>query len=214
MKIKISLIHNYLSGWKTYKMIWKTDFQGVRNKTIQSVVVASKEPFTAKSLKAMASGIGVDTDLLFTEIENCNADCKTMNSLGKVFNEKYGKNLAELNKEGHCEVRYTATLNPAYKPLETSFETILAYKVNVLVEFKSGVIQMVFPSQGRKKNDYFPFFVSSEGEMKNVCEEEEAIFKVKSRIGKYLADCDTDEKFAALPKKLEMVHKEMMKHFK
>ena len=215
MKAIITKKHEYLSGWTAYDMTWKTDFQGLRNKTIQSVVVVTKEPFSTKTFKAWAAGKGVDIDALFTEMKNCKEDCEKMNLLCDAFNKEIlEKNLNELNSDDKCHVRYTATLNPDYRPLKTAFETIEAYDVEVCIEFKSGAFKMKFPSQGRKKNKYCPYILVSGGEMKELYEEEDAIYKVSSRIGKYLDDCDTDEKFAALPKKLVEIMREMMKYYK
>ena len=129
MQITITKKHEYLSGWTAYDMTWKTDFSGVRNKTIQSLVVVSKTPFSTRILKTWSSEQGYDIDTLFTNVENINEDVKAMNQLGAAFNEAYGKNLDTLNSDNQSHVRYTATLNPNYKPFETAFETFEVYDV-------------------------------------------------------------------------------------
>lgn len=213
MKTIINKKHEYLSGWTSYDMTWKTDFSGVRNKTFRSVVVVTKDPFSTKSFKAWAAKNGVDTDALFTDVENCKDDCEKANLLIKAFNEEYLKNLKELNSDDKCHVHYTATLEPSFKPLKTAFEAFEVYTVVVRIEYKSGVFQIAFPSLGRKKNPACTRIVFSGNRLKAVYEGDEAIEDVKGRIERYIKDCDSDEKFAALPKKLKEIQKEVMKHF-
>jgi hypothetical protein len=212
MKLTITKKHEYLSGWTLYDMTWKTDYSGIRNMTLQSVVVVTKEPFSSKTLKTWMAGKGVDLDEIFTIRENAKEDCEKMNQLVGDFNRDFGGGLEELNSDNKCHVRYSATLNPNYRPLKTAFETIEAYDVRVLIEYKSGVIDGVFPSQGRKKSESCPFILISGGEMKELYGEEDAIEKVKARIERYVEDCDTDEKYNALTKKLESVRKELWKY--
>ena len=214
MKTTITKKHEYLSGWTAYDMTWMTDFSGVRNKTIQSVVVVSKTPFSTKILKTWASELGCDIDALFTDVENIKVDCNKLNQLVAAFNEEYGKNLETLNSDNQCHVRYTATLNPSHKPFETAFETFEVYDVEVRIEFKSGAIKAVFPSQGRQKNVACTRIVFSGNRMKAVYGEEEAIEAIKNRIGRYIKDCDTDKKFEELPKKLMAVKKELVGYYK
>ena len=214
MKTIITKKHEYLSGWTAYDMTWKTDFPGVRNKTIQSAVVVTKEPFSTKTLKAWAAGKGVEIDALFTEMKNCKDDCEKMNLLCDAFNEEIlEKNLNELNSDDKCHVHYTATLEPSFKPLKTAFETFEVYTVVVRIEYKSGAFQIAFPSLGRKKNTACTRIVLSGNRLKAVYEGDEAIEDVKGRIERYIKDCDSDEKFAALPKKLKEIQKEVMKYF-
>ena len=214
MQITITKKHEYLSGWTAYDMTWKTDFSGVRNKPIQSLVVVSKTPFSTRILKTWSSEQGYDIDTLFTNVENINEDVKAMNQLGAAFNEAYGKNLDTLNSDNQSHVRYTATLNPNYKPFETAFETFEVYDVEVRIEYKSGAIKVVFPSQGRQKNAACTRIVFSGNRLKAVYGEEEAIEAIKGRIGRYINDCDTDQKFQELPKKLMEVRKELAKYYK
>ena len=217
MKVTITKKHEYMSGWTVYDMTWKTDYSELRRKnmTLQSVVVVTKDPFSTKILKAWATENGVDIDALFTEVEKCKEDCEKMNRLVGEFEKTFGDHLPELNSDNKCHVRYTATLNPNYKPLKTAFETIEVYDVEVLIEYKSGVIDMVFPSQGRKKSESCPMIMlSGKNMLKSIGEEEEAIDKISCRIERYLDDCDSDEKFAALPKKLAEVKKSLMKYYR
>ena len=214
MQISIVKKHEYLSGWIISEMTWKTDFSGVRNKTIQSVYVATKEPFSTKTLKTWASEQGYDLDALFTDLDKCKEDCETLKLLCNAFNEKYGKNADEVKGDTKCYVRYTATINPHYKPLKTAFETIDVYTVDVIIEFKGNVLKAVFPSQGRKQNKYCPFILISGGETKELYGEEDAIYKISSRIGRFIEDCDTDQKFRELSNKLMEVKKELAKYYK
>lgn len=214
MQITITKKHEYLSGWTAYDMTWKTDFSGVRNKTIQSLVVVSKAPFSTKIFKTWASERGYDLDTLFTDVENIDEDVKAMNQLGAAFNEEFGKNLDTLNSDNQCHVRYTATLNPSYKPFETAFETFEVYDVVVRIEYKSGAIKAVFPSQGRQKNAASTRIVFSGNRMKAIYGEEEAIEAIKGRISRYINDCDSDKKFQELPQKLMEVKKELAKYFR
>ena len=213
MKVSITKKHEYLSGWTVYDMTWKTDFSGVRNKTIQSVYVPTKNPFSTKIFKSWASELGVDIDAIFTDLENRKDDCQKAKLLIKAFNEEYLKNLKELNSDDKCHVHYTATLEPSFKPLKTAFETFEVYTVVVRIEYKSGVFQIAFPSLGRKKNPACTRIVFSGNRLKAVYEGDEAIEDVKDRIERYIKDCDSDEKFAALPKKLKEIQKEVMKYF-
>ena len=214
MKTKITKKHEYLTGWTMYDLVIKTDFSGVRNKTLQSTSVVTKEPFSAKILKEWALEKGHDIDSLFTDIEECENDCKKMNQFIKSFNDWNCKNINELNSQNKCTVQYTATLNPNYKPLKTSFETYDAYDVEVLIEYKSGVINIVFPSIGRRKNTACQMLVFSGGKLKTVYEKEEAIEKIKANIARDIEDCDTDKKFCELKEKLVDVKSRLMKHFK
>ena len=50
--------------------------------------------------------------------------------------------------------------------------------------------------------------------MKELYGEEDAIYKISSRIGRYIDDCDTDQKFKELPQKLMEVKKELAKYYK
>lgn len=202
MKTIITKKHEYLSGWTTYDMTWKTDFSGVRNKTLQTVVVASKEPFSTKTIKDLASENGVDVDALFTYVEDCENDCKEVNKLIKAYNEKYHKNLIELNSDNKCHTQYSATINRNYKPVQTAFETFDAFDVKVRIEYKSGVLEMMFPSVGRQKDAACTRVILSGNHLKAVYGEEEAIENIKGYIDRYIRDCDTDEKFNALSKKL------------
>ena len=215
MQTTITKKHEYVSGWTLYEMTWKTEFSGVRNKTIQTASVVTKNPFSTKIFKTWASKLGYDLDTVFTDVEKGREDCEKMKLLVEAFNEEYGKNIDALKGDTKCYVRYTATLNPNYKPLKTAFETIEAYDVEVLIEYKSGVIDMVFPSQGRKKSESCPMIMlSGKNMLKSIGEEEEAIDKISCRIERYLDDCDSDEKFAALPKKLAEVKKSLMKYYR
>lgn len=214
MKITITKKHEYLSGWTAYDMTWKTDFSGFRNKTIQSVVVATKTTFSTKIFKTWASELGYDIDALFTDVENIDEDVKKMNQLGAAFNNEYGKNLDTLNSDNQCHVRYTAMLNPSYKPFETAFETFEVYDVVVRIEYKSGAIKAVFPSQGRQKNAACTRIVFSGNRMKAVYGEEEAIEAIKGRIGRLIEDCDSDKKFLELPQKLMAVKKGLAKYYR
>jgi hypothetical protein len=72
---------------------------------------------------------------------------------------------------------------------------------------------MQFPSQGRKQNKYCPFILVSGGEMKELYGEEDAIYKISSRIGRFIEDCDTDQKFRELSNKLMEVKKELAKYY-
>lgn len=214
MKTTITKKHEYISGWTSYDMTWKTDYSGVRNKTLQTVVVVSKEPFSTKILKSWAAEKGYDIDSLFTYMEDWREDLEKINQFIKVFNEKYLKNLEALNSDNKCYTHYSATLNPKYKPLKTAFETIEAYTVTVLIEYKSGVINAVFPSQGRKKSESCPMIMLSGKHMgKSIGEEDEAIDKIASRIDRYVEDCDTDEKFKELPKKLAAIQKSLKEYY-
>lgn len=212
MKTTIKTIHNYLSGITTYEMAWKTEYSDIKNFTLNSCVVASKEAFSTKVFKKWASELGIDVETLFTDPKASKEDVESVNNLIEAFNNEYHKTFEELNSQNKCNVRYTATLNPNYKPFKTSFETIQVYDVEVLIEYKSGVITAVFHSQGRKKNDYMPYFLISGDKMVQLYEEKEAIQKIKSRIEKYINDCDTDEKFKELTKKLAAVQKELKKY--
>lgn len=212
MKTTIKVKHNYLSGITTYEMTWKTEYPGTKNFTLRSVLVASKDPFSTKIFKKWAMEHEIDVDALFSDPYSYKKDIKTVNELIEKFNNKYSKVFEELNSNNKCEVRYTATLNPNYKPLHTAFEVIQAYDVEVLIEYKSGVINAVFHSQGRKKNDYMPYILVSGGKMVELYEENEAIEKIKQRIEKYINDCDTDEKFVELNKKLAAVQKDLKKY--
>lgn len=214
MELTITKKHEYLSGWTLYDMTWKTDYSGIRNMTLQSVVVVTKEPFSSKTLKTWMAGKGVDLDEIFTIRENAKEDCEKMNQLVGDFNKDFGGGLEELNSDNKCHVRYSATLNPNYKPFVGAFETMEAYNVEVLIEYKSGTIQVVFPSQGRQKVSGCTLIVLSGNHLKSIYGEEEAIEKVKSRIERYINDCDSDEKFKELPNKLVAVKKEMMKYFR
>ena len=214
MKINITKKHEFASGWTAYDMTWKTDFSGVRNKTLQSVSVATKNPFSTKILKTWASELGYDLDAVFTDLEKGKEDCEKMKQFVKVFNEEYGKNADALKSDPKCYVRYTATLAPGYKPLKTAFETIEAYAVEVIIEFRGNALKAVFPSQGRKKNEYCPYILISGGEMKELYGEEDAIYKISSRIGRLIDDCDSDKKFRELPQKLMDVKKELAKYYR
>ena len=214
MKITITKKYEYLSGWTTYDMTWKTDFPGGRNKTIQSVYVPTKNPFSTKIFKSWAAELGFDLDALFTDTDKCKEDCETIKLLCEAYNEEYGKNINAVKEDPKCYVRYTATLNPNYKPLKTAFETIEVYVVEALIEFKGNVLKAVFPSQGRKQNKYCPYILMSGGEMKELYGEEDAIYKISSRIGRLINDCDSDKKFQELPKKLMEVKKELAKYYR
>lgn len=214
MKITISTKHTYLSGWTAYDMTWKTEYTGFRNKTIQSIVVVSKEPFSAKGLKKWASELGYDLETLFTDIENCKSDVAKINEFTKIFNNKYLKNIDEINSQDKCMIKYSATLNNHYTPLKTAFETIEAYDVYVLIEYKSGVIKISFPSQGRKKSESCTMLVFDGGKLKSLYGEEEAISKIRSRIQNLIDDCDSDEKFKVLPRKLNDIRTSIMKSFR
>lgn len=214
MKVTITQKHEYMSGWTAYDMTWKTDFSGFRNKTIQSVVVATKTPFSTKIFKTWASELGYDIDALFTDVENIDEDVKKMNQLGAAFNNEYGKNLDTLNSDNQCHVRYTVTLNQNFKPIKTAFETYDIYDVEVRIEYKSGVITVILPSMGRRKNAACTRIVFSGNRMKAVYGEEEAIETLKDQIGRYIKDCDTDKKFRELPQKLMEVKKELAKYYR
>ncbi len=211
MKIIITKKHEYLSGWTSYDMTWKTDFSGVRNKTLKTVIVVSKEPFSTKSIQDLASENGVDVAALFTYVEDCENDCKEVNKLIKAYNEKYHKNLIELNSDNKCHTHYSATINRNYKPVQTAFETFDAYDVKVRIEYKSGVLEMMFPSVGRQKDAACTRVVLSGKHLKAVYGEEEAIENIKGYIDRYIRDCDTDEKFNALSKKLVEVKRSLTK---
>ena len=210
MNILITKKHEYLSGWTSYDMTWKTDFYGIRNKTFRSVVVVTKEPFSTKIFKNWAANKGCDVDAIFTDVENYKNDCEKINLIITAFNEEYLKNLVALNSDNECHTHYSATINPNYKSLQTAFETFDAYNVTVLIEYKSGVIKVVFPSVGRQKVAACTRVVLSGNHLKAVYGEEEAIENIKGYIARYLKDCDTDEKFQALPKKLEEVKKTLV----
>lgn len=214
MKTLVSKKHEYLSGWTAYDMTWKTDYCGIRNKTIQSATVVSKNPFSTKILKDWASERGYDLDTLFTDVERCREDFNTVNQLVADFNKEYSKNLDELKGDTKCRVRYTATLNPKYKPLETAFETIEVYIVEAIIEFRGNVLKALFPSQGRRENKYCPYIVISGGEMKELYGEEDAIYKISSRIERYINDCDSDDKFRELPNKLMEVKRDLAKYYR
>lgn len=214
MKITITKKHEYLSGWTTYEMTWKTDFSGVRNKTLQSVYVPTKNPFSTKIFKSWAAEQGIDVDALFTDLEKGKEDCQKATLLCEAYNEEYGKNINAVKEDTKCYVRYTATHNPNYKPLKTAFETIEAYVVETLIEFKGNVLKAVFPSQGRQKNAACTRVIFSGNRLKAVYGEEEAIEAIKSRIERYINDCDSDKKFQELPKKLMEVKKELAKYYR
>ena len=214
MQITITKKHEYLSGWTAYDMTWKTEFSGVRNKTIQSVYVPTKNPFSTKIFKSWASERGFDLDALFTDLEKRKEDCQKATLLCEAYNEEYGKNINAVKEDTTCYVRYTATLNRNYKPLEMSFETIEVYVVEATIEFKGNVLKAVFPSQGRKKNECCPYILISGGEMKELYGEEDAIYKISSRIGRYIEDCDSDQKFRELPQKLMEVKKELAQYYR
>ena len=91
---------------------------------------------------------------------------------------------------------------------------LLAYDVKVTIEFKSGVINAIFHSQGRKKNEACKMITFSNGKLTEIYEEEEAIMKIKSRIEKYINACDSMEKFETLTKQLAAVQKELNKYMK
>ena len=210
MKTIITKKHEYLSGWTMYDMTWKMDYSRIPNKTIQSAVVVSKDPFSNKVFKEWAAGKGCDIEALFTKTENVEMDCKEMNKLVVAFNKEYGNNLNLLNSDNKCHVSYSAAINPNYRPLVMAFDTIQAYDVKVRIEYKSGVLEMVFLSQGRKKNDYCPMIMLNGKYMgESLYEEKEAIFKVESRIERLVEDCDTDEKFVELSKKLSKIQASM-----
>ena len=214
MQTTITKKHEYVSGWTLYEMTWKTEFSGVRNKTIQTASVVTKNPFSTNIFKTWASKLGYDLDTVFTDVEKGREDCEKMKLLVEAFNEEYGKNIDALKGDTKCYVRYTATLNPNYKPLKTAFDTIEAYTVEAIIEFKGSVLKALFPSQGRKKNEYCPFILISGGEMKELYGEEDAIYKISSRIERYINDCDTDKKFQELSKKLMEVKKELAKYYR
>lgn len=216
MKTIITKKHEYLSGWTAYEMTWKTDFSGVsKNKTIQTVVVFSKDSLIPETIKKWASEQGCDLDSLFTDLENIKEDCEKVNPIIRLLNEKFSKNETELKNNNKCLVRYSATLNPNYRPLKTAFETIEVYNVKVYVEYKSGYFEMVFPSQGRKKSESCPMIMLSGPHMgKSIGEEDEAIEKISSHIERYIKDCDSDAKFKELPKKFADVKAQLMKYYK
>lgn len=216
MKISITKKHEYLTGWTSYDMVWKTDYAelGKKNITLLSVVVVSKDSFSVKILKKWATEKGYDLDPLFTKIDNNRNDCDKTNNLIKAFDEEYGKNLDALNNDNKCHIQYSASINKNYKPLVMAFDTILAYDVKVCIEYKSGVLEGVFLSQGRKKNDYCPMIMlSGKHMMETLYEEKEAIYKIESRLERYINDCDTDEKFNELPKILREIQDDL-KRFK
>jgi hypothetical protein len=212
MKITIKAKHTYFSGITTYDMNWKTDYYGLKNFTLRSVVVASKEPLSTTSFKKWSSALGVNVEALFTDLADYEDDIKKANIIIEAFNNEFEKVFDELNSHNKCEVRYTATLNPNYKPFNTAFETIQVYDVNVHVEYKSGYINAMFPSQGSKKNSACQRMVFDGKKLVSICEEAEAIDKIKSYIGQYIKDCDTDEKFNELSKKFAKVQKELKKY--
>ena len=213
MQINITKKHEFMTGWTAYDMTWKSEFPGVRNKTIQSVGVVTKDPFSTKILKAWASEKGYDLDAIFTNLDKGKEDCEKMKQFCKDFNEVYGKNIEAIKGDTKCYVRYTATINPNYKPLKTAFETIDVYTVEAIIEIKGNALKMQFPSQGRKQNKYCPFILVSGGEMKELYGEEDAIYKISSRIGRFIEDCDTDQKFRELSNKLMEVKKELAKYY-
>ena len=182
--------------------------------TLQSVVWVSKEPFSSKTIKTWASELGFDLDALFTVLDNAKEDCKKMNQLIGVLNKKSEKNYSEINSTDKCLVRYTATIDPDFEPLKTAFETYDAYDVKVYVEYKSGYFEALFPSQGRRKNSACTRIVFSGGSLKSIYGEDEAIEVIKNNIERYIKDCDSDEKFKELPKKLEKVRNELLNHRK
>lgn len=147
MQINITKKHEFMTGWTAYDMTWKSEFPGVRNKTIQSVGVVTKDPFSTKILKAWASEKGYDLDAIFTNLDKGKEDCEKMKQFCKDFNEVYGKNIEAIKGDTKCYVRYTATINPNYKPLKTAFETIDVYTVEAIIEFKGNALKMQFPSQ-------------------------------------------------------------------
>lgn len=119
-----------------------------------------------------------------------------------------------MKTDNKCHIQYSATINPDYRPLRTAFEIIHAYDVKVRIEYKSDVLEMVFLSQGREKNDYCPMIMlSGKHMMESLYEEKEAIYKIESRIERYINDCDTDEKFKELPKTLKKIQNDL-KRFK
>ena len=216
MQTIITKKHEYLSGWTAYEMTWKTDFSGVsKNKTIQTVVVFSKDSLTPETIKKWASEQGCDLDSLFTDLENIKEDCEKVNAIIRLLNEKFSKNETELKNNNKCLVRYSAALNPNYRPLKMAFETIEVYNVKVYVEFNSSYFEMEFPSQGRKKSESCPMIMLSGKHMgKSIGEEDEAIDKIESRIQRHLDECDTMEKFKALPKKFADIKVQLMKYYK
>lgn len=214
MKTTIKFLHTYASGFTAYDVTFATDFCGYRNKKFFTCVVATKETFSKKELKKWAAEQGYDIDALFTNFESLEQDNKIVKKLVKDFANAFSKGLEELNSSNKCEVSYSATLNPNYEPLETAFETILAYDVKVTIEFKSGVINAIFHSQGRKKNEACKMITFSNGKLTEIYEEEEAIMKIKSRIEKYINACDSMEKFETLTKQLAAVQKELNKYMK
>jgi hypothetical protein len=50
--------------------------------------------------------------------------------------------------------------------------------------------------------------------MKELYGEEDAIYKISSRIERYINDCDSDKKFRELPQKLMDVKKELAKYYR
>lgn len=211
MKVIVKKDYEFLSGWVKYNMTWKTEYPGIRNFAIQSVVVVSKEPFSANVLKKWAAEQGIDLDALFTDFDKNKEDVDKVNQFSAIFNEWNHKNIDELNSN-KCEVRYTATLDPNYKPYKTAFETIQVYQVDVVIEYKSGAYHIQFPSQGRKKSDSCPYILISGSKMEEMYEEKEAIQKIKARLERYIEDCDTDEKFRALGDKLVAIKKDLKKY--
>lgn len=211
MKVTITKKHEYLTGWTMYDMVWKTDYVelGKNNFKVQSAIVVTKEPFSNPILKKWAVDKGCDIDVLFTERENSKEDCEKMNKLVHHFNIEYGNNLNLLNSDNKCHVEYSATISPNCYPLKTAFEIFHAYDVKVRIEYKSGVLEMVFPSQGREKNSACTRVVFSGKSMKAVYEAEEAIETIKCFIGRYIDDCNTDDKFKNLPKILDKIQSDL-----
>lgn len=213
MQINITKRYEFMNGWTAYDMTWKTELPGLPNQIMMSVSVVSRNPFSTKILKDWASEKGYNLDTVFTDYEKGKEDCEKMKKFYEEFNEVYGKNLDAILSDNKCYVRYTATLNPNYKPLKTAFETIDIYTVEVKIEFKGHLLIIQFPSQGRKQNEDCPFILVSGGEMKELYGEEDAIYKISSRIGQYIKDCDTDQKFRELFNKLTEVKKELEKYY-
>lgn len=210
MKVIVKDDYQFLSGWVRYNMVWRTKYTGIRNRTLQSVVVFSKEPFSSKVLKEMASEQGYDLDSLFTEFDRYKEDLDKMNQFSAIFNKWNEKNIEEINSDNKCNVRYTATLDPNYKPLETPYMTIQVYQVHVLIEFNFKAAQFPIYSLGRKKESY-PFNLISGGKTEEMYEEEEAIEKINARIENDITDCDTEEKYYALGFKLVDIQTEQFK---
>lgn len=207
MKISCKLDYTYMSGWKGYTLDFTTEFSDSRNAKIFSGSIVAKDACSSKYIISWAAEKGFDLPELFTDYDNAKKDSQTFSKFTGLLADWNDANLKEMSTN-KCFIDYSATKNPKFKPMETAFETFFMYDVLVKIEFNNTHGQLIIPVPAREKDDNMPFIMMSGKNMgKTLYEEEEAINYVSSKVDKLVDECDSEEKFNALARKLNEIQK-------